>query len=228
MPSCRGTRITTSGSPGIMGRRKFRTSSAAMAGMGWPAARKGAPVRCGRRRRFRSPAMPTRSRSENYDDQDYGYLRVVVTATQLRIEYHPASDGEAAKTPDDFVTVDLGHASWCTSALRVPALDAPSPPLSIRANAVEETRHARLGRGRERAPLQEIELPDARAERHRGAGRGHPLRRLPLRPAHLGRLLRPRRRAEHVAEGSRRRAAAGDGARDRRPRRQTWARRERA
>jgi hypothetical protein len=44
---------------------------------------------------------------ENYDDQDYGYLRVVVTASQLRIEYHPASDGTAAKTPDDFVTVDL-------------------------------------------------------------------------------------------------------------------------
>jgi hypothetical protein len=44
---------------------------------------------------------------ENYDDQDYGYLRVVVTATQLRIEYQPASDGTNAKTPDDFVTVDL-------------------------------------------------------------------------------------------------------------------------
>lgn len=44
---------------------------------------------------------------ENYDDQDYGYLRIVVTATQLRIEYHPASDGPAAHTPDDFVTVDL-------------------------------------------------------------------------------------------------------------------------
>jgi hypothetical protein len=44
---------------------------------------------------------------ENYDDQDYGYLRVVVTAAQLRIEYHPASDGAGAKTPDDFVTVDL-------------------------------------------------------------------------------------------------------------------------
>ncbi|MBV9249178.1 MAG: hypothetical protein JO227_08055, partial [Acetobacteraceae bacterium] len=44
---------------------------------------------------------------ENYDDQDYGYLRVVATAAQLRIEYHPASDGGAAKTPDDFVTVDL-------------------------------------------------------------------------------------------------------------------------
>jgi hypothetical protein len=44
---------------------------------------------------------------ENYDDQDYGYLRVVATAKQLRIEYHPASDGADAKTPDDFVTVDL-------------------------------------------------------------------------------------------------------------------------
>ena len=44
---------------------------------------------------------------ENYDDQDFGYLRVVVNATQLRIEYHPASDGSEAKTPDDAVTVDL-------------------------------------------------------------------------------------------------------------------------
>ena len=44
---------------------------------------------------------------ENYDDTNYGYLRIVVNARQLRIEYHPASDGAAAKTPDDFVTVDL-------------------------------------------------------------------------------------------------------------------------
>jgi Calcineurin-like phosphoesterase len=44
---------------------------------------------------------------ENYDDQDYGYLRVVVNSVQLRIEYHPASDGAEAKTADDFVTVDL-------------------------------------------------------------------------------------------------------------------------
>jgi hypothetical protein len=44
---------------------------------------------------------------DNYDDQDYGYLRIVVTPSQLRIEYHPASDGLEAKTPDDFVTVDL-------------------------------------------------------------------------------------------------------------------------
>ena len=44
---------------------------------------------------------------ENYDDQDFGYLRVVVTETQLRIEYHPATDDVAAKTPDDIVAVDL-------------------------------------------------------------------------------------------------------------------------
>jgi len=46
-------------------------------------------------------------RIENYDDQDFGYLRVVVTKEQLRIEYHPASDTGAAKTPDDIVAVDL-------------------------------------------------------------------------------------------------------------------------
>jgi Calcineurin-like phosphoesterase len=44
---------------------------------------------------------------ESYDDQGYGYLRVVVNAAQLRIEYHPASDGDTAKTPDDMVIIDL-------------------------------------------------------------------------------------------------------------------------
>ena len=44
---------------------------------------------------------------ENYDDTDYGYLRIIVDAAQLRIEYHPASDGSGAKTPDDSVTIDL-------------------------------------------------------------------------------------------------------------------------
>ena len=44
---------------------------------------------------------------ESYDCLHYGYLRVLVTAAQLRIEYHPASDGAVAKTPDDSVTVDL-------------------------------------------------------------------------------------------------------------------------
>jgi len=33
---------------------------------------------------------------ENYDDQDFGYLRIIVDAKQLRIEYHPASDGPGA------------------------------------------------------------------------------------------------------------------------------------
>ena len=44
---------------------------------------------------------------ENYDDKDYGYLRIIADAQQLRIEYHPAADGSAAKTPNDFVTVSL-------------------------------------------------------------------------------------------------------------------------
>ncbi len=44
---------------------------------------------------------------ENYDDTDDGYLRVIVSAQQLRIEYHPASDNVGAKTPDDSVTIDL-------------------------------------------------------------------------------------------------------------------------
>ncbi len=44
---------------------------------------------------------------DNYDFTDYGYLRVIANKEQLRIEYHPASDGEDSKTPDDFVTVDL-------------------------------------------------------------------------------------------------------------------------
>ena len=44
---------------------------------------------------------------ENYDDQDYGYLRVIASDAQLRIEYHPASDGTWTKAPDDFVTIDL-------------------------------------------------------------------------------------------------------------------------
>jgi len=44
---------------------------------------------------------------ESYDDGDYGYLRIIVNATTLRVEYHPASDGAAMKTPDDAVTINL-------------------------------------------------------------------------------------------------------------------------
>ena len=63
---------------------------------------------------FRAPTVLQKAgkgkdliRLENYDDQDFGYLRIVVTQKQLRIEYHPAPDGDAAKTPDDVVAVDL-------------------------------------------------------------------------------------------------------------------------
>ena len=44
---------------------------------------------------------------ENYDDTDYGYLRLIVDPQQLRIEYHPAADALNSKTPDDYVTIDL-------------------------------------------------------------------------------------------------------------------------
>jgi hypothetical protein len=44
---------------------------------------------------------------ESYDDTDYGYLRIIVNATSLTIEFHPASDGSTTKTPDDTVTVTL-------------------------------------------------------------------------------------------------------------------------
>ena len=53
------------------------------------------------------PAHSDKVTLENYDDQNFGYLRVIVSPSQLRIEYQPASDGPDAKTPDDFVTVDL-------------------------------------------------------------------------------------------------------------------------
>ena len=52
---------------------------------------------------------------ESYDDQDYGYLRIVVDAKQLRIEYHPAADGSETKTPDDRVTVDLASRTLVAS-----------------------------------------------------------------------------------------------------------------
>jgi hypothetical protein len=44
---------------------------------------------------------------ESYDDTDYGYLRVIVTAKTMTIEFHPESDGGTTKTPDDDVTITL-------------------------------------------------------------------------------------------------------------------------
>lgn len=48
---------------------------------------------------------------ESYDDTDYGYLRIVVNATSMTIEFHPESDGGTTKTPDDSVTITLASRS---------------------------------------------------------------------------------------------------------------------
>jgi hypothetical protein len=68
---------------------------------------------------------------ENYDDTNYGYLRVVVTATQLRIEYHSASDGPNTKAPNDYVTIDL--ASRKVSHFAAADLGTPKAAQAIRA-----------------------------------------------------------------------------------------------
>jgi hypothetical protein len=44
---------------------------------------------------------------ESYDTMDYGYLRVIVNGTTMRIEFHPQQDGGTTKTPNDVVTVTL-------------------------------------------------------------------------------------------------------------------------
>ncbi len=44
---------------------------------------------------------------ESYDTTDSGYLRVIVNATTMRIEFHPQHDGGTTKTPNDVVTVTL-------------------------------------------------------------------------------------------------------------------------
>lgn len=62
-------------------------------------------------------AQPERNDSvtfNSYDDKNYGYTRILVTATQLHIEYHSAIDGATTKTPDDIVTVDLATGTLTT------------------------------------------------------------------------------------------------------------------
>lgn len=60
---------------------------------------------------FAQPEAKDQVTLENYDEKNYGYLRILVDTTQLRIEYHPASDGSDTKTPDDAVTVDLASST---------------------------------------------------------------------------------------------------------------------
>jgi hypothetical protein len=54
----------------------------------------------------RPPFTTGQFRCDNYSP-NFGYLRVVVTAQQLRIEYHDATTGLSSKSPSDVVTVDL-------------------------------------------------------------------------------------------------------------------------
>jgi hypothetical protein len=63
---------------------------------------------------FAQPEAKDSVTFESYDDKNYGYTRILVDATQLRIEYHPASDGATTKTPDDAVTVDLATGTLTT------------------------------------------------------------------------------------------------------------------
>jgi hypothetical protein len=63
---------------------------------------------------FAQPEAKDTVTFESYDDKDYGYARILVDATQLRIEYHPASDGATTKTPDDAVTVSLATGTLTT------------------------------------------------------------------------------------------------------------------
>jgi hypothetical protein len=54
----------------------------------------------------RPPFTIGQFRCDNYSPS-YGYLRVVVTQPQLRIEYHDATTGLTSKSASDVVTVDL-------------------------------------------------------------------------------------------------------------------------
>ena len=56
---------------------------------------------------FAQPERKDTVTLDNYDFKSFGYLRVVVDTKQLRVEFHPEGDGVTAKTPDDFVTVQL-------------------------------------------------------------------------------------------------------------------------
>jgi hypothetical protein len=107
-PFCQGTLIIINVSPGCRMIGKHPLSLRGTAATPFNAlTSKATPT-------LRTPAVqgPLSNRDdqvvfENYDDSEYGYLRLIADQQQLRIEYHPASDGDAAKTPDDSVTVDL-------------------------------------------------------------------------------------------------------------------------
>jgi|SRR5882724_3797694 len=88
---------------------------------------------------------------ENYDAAPghFGFLRVIVTAQQLRIEYRPASDGGHGKTPNDSVTIDLAtrkRAPYKANDLGILAIAAAvrkKTRLSVNAPALENDARSR-------------------------------------------------------------------------------------
>jgi Calcineurin-like phosphoesterase len=78
---------------------------------------------------------------ENYDDKNYGYLRVIVTPAQLRIEYHAASDGPDIKAPDDSTTVDL--ATRRLAHFVAPDLGRPAAASNVQRLAASQARRGR-------------------------------------------------------------------------------------
>jgi hypothetical protein len=86
---------------------------------------------------------------ENYDDANYGYLRLIVDAKQLRIEYHPASDTVNVKTPDDSVTIDLDSRQQTVYAPNNLGYPAHSKQIAAKRAAQEAARRrAAVGRRR--------------------------------------------------------------------------------
>jgi Calcineurin-like phosphoesterase len=83
---------------------------------------------------------------ENYDDTNYGYLRIIVDPRQLRVEYHPASDGTGAKTPDDSVTVDI--ASRTQTLYRPNNLGLPADAQRVRTLYAAKSARRKSSRGK--------------------------------------------------------------------------------
>ena len=81
---------------------------------------------------------------ESYDDTNYGYLRIIASTKQLRIEYHPSADGRTSKTPDDSVTVDL--ATRKIVHYNAPNLGYGTAAVSARAQKHAVKRPAKPGR----------------------------------------------------------------------------------
>lgn len=97
----------------------------------------------------KASASDDRVTFESYDDQNYGYLRVIATSSQLRIEYHPASDGRATKSPDDFVTVDLKTRKLVHYA-------AQDIGHAAAAQKITEAKQAQRSRSKEAAPARKL------------------------------------------------------------------------